>query len=106
MLTTVGHLSAQPAELCLKVSPYSALICFLQIQTHHMCAIFFPANDMFLRSWSMMFLVVLSFKAIFESNPERYERWLRLLQVACFFFVVDCFVLQQQVRTCPRSFAF
>merc|ERR1719197_1064491 len=55
------------------------------------------ANDMFLRSWSMMFLVVLSFKAIFESNPERYERWLRLLQVACFFFVVDCFVLQQQI---------
>ena len=54
----------------------------------------------------MMFLVVLSFKAIFESNPERYERWLRLFQVACFFFVVDCFVLQQQVRTCPRSFAF
>lgn len=54
----------------------------------------------------MMFLVVLSFKAIFESNPERYERWLRLLQVACFFFVVDCFVLQQQVRTCPRSFVF
>ena len=46
----------------------------------------------------MMFLLVLSFKAIFEANPDRYERWLRLLQIACSLFVVDCFVLQQQVR--------
>jgi len=44
-----------------------------------------------------MGLLTLSVKAIFEARPDRHERWLRLLQVACVLFVADCFILQQRV---------
>jgi hypothetical protein len=56
-----------------------------------------PLNDLLLRAWAAMGLLVLSFKAVVESRPDKHERWLRLLQIACVLFVADCFVLQQRV---------
>jgi len=38
---------------------------------------------------------------VLEERPEKHERWLRLLQVACGLFVADCFVLQQRVCYSP-----
>lgn len=54
-------------------------------------------NDLVLRSWFMLFMLVLCVRAVFENTPDRHERWLRLLQVACTLFVADCFVLHQHV---------
>ena len=56
-----------------------------------------PYNDLLLRTWAIMGLLTLCVKAIFEARPDRHERWLRLLQVACVLFVADCFILQQRV---------
>jgi hypothetical protein len=49
----------------------------------------------------MLFMLVLCVRAIFEGFPEKHERWLRLLQVACTLFVADCFVLHQHVCHSP-----
>mmetsp|Transcript_8280 Transcript_8280/g.10742 ORF Transcript_8280/g.10742 Transcript_8280/m.10742 type:complete len:300 (+) Transcript_8280:1050-1949(+) len=54
-------------------------------------------NDIILRTWFLLFLLVLCMRAVFEMHSDRHERWLRLLQVACVLFVADCFVIHQLV---------
>jgi len=58
-------------------------------------------NVLLVKTWYLVVLAVICIMAVLESKPERHERCLRLVQIGCALFVMDCFYLQRRSCALP-----
>mmetsp|Transcript_15768 Transcript_15768/g.36740 ORF Transcript_15768/g.36740 Transcript_15768/m.36740 type:complete len:146 (-) Transcript_15768:649-1086(-) len=58
-------------------------------------------NAVIVKTWYLVVLAIICIMAVLESKPEKHERCLRLVQIGCALFVMDCFYLQQRSCALP-----